>query len=108
MDKKLATLLSLVLSLMLLSGSAIADEENRVVKEPPEGDTLFNPPAANEPVIEEGEGIEPSFAEVDTDGDGRISEEEAADYEAVADNFKFVDEDNDGYLSDVEFMDLKE
>lgn len=60
-----------------------------------------------EPVIR-GEGVEPSFAEVDTDSDGKISEEEAAEYEAVADNFQFVDEDNDGYLSDVEFMDLKE
>lgn len=104
MNKKMVILLSLV----LVTGCAGTNDEEYGINEPPEGDTLLDPPAANDPVVEEGEGIEPSFAEVDMDGDGRISEEEAADYEAVADNFQFVDEDNDGYLSDVEFMDLKE
>ena len=105
MDRKLAILLSVILA----TGCAGTDNnEEYGINEPPAGDTLYDPPEANDPVVEEGEGIEPSFAEVDTDGDGQISEEEAADYEAVADNFQFVDEDNDGYLSDVEFMDLKE
>lgn len=101
--------LAILLGLVLVAGCATDNEEyGEVTNQPPEGDTTLNPPAANEPVVEEGEGIQPSFAEVDTDGDGRISEEEAANYEAVADNFQYVDEDNDGYLSDVEFEDLKE
>lgn len=106
MNKKLAILLSLIL--LSAAGCAKDNEEyGEVIKQPPEGDTALNPPAANEPVIPKGDGIQPSFADVDANGDGRISKEEAANYEAVADNFPYVDENNDGYLSDVEFEDLK-
>lgn len=102
--------LAILLGLVLAAGCATDNEEyGEVINEPPEGDTMLNPPAANDPVVEEGEeAVQPSFAEVDANGDGRISEEEAANYEAVAEYFPYVDEDNDGYLSDVEFEDLKE
>lgn len=104
MNKRFAILLGIVLA----GGCASNNDERYGIEEPPPGDTLYDPAAANEPIIEEGEGIEPSFAEVDANGDGRISEEEAENYEAVGAYFEYVDEDNDGYLSDVEFMDLKE
>lgn len=101
--------LAILLGLVLAAGCATDKEEyGEAINQPPEGDTALNPPAANEPVVEEGEGIQPSFAEVDADGDGRISEEEAANYEALAEYFPYVDENNDGYLSDTEFEDLKE
>lgn len=104
MNRKIVVLLSVIFAY----GCAATDpQEEQVINEPPRGDTTLDPAAANEPVIED-EGIEPTFAEVDVDGDGRISEEEAENYEAVADFFPFVDEDNDGYLSEVEFRDLKE
>ena len=100
---------AILLSIVLAGGCAGTNDDERYgIEEPPAGDTLFDPAAANDPIVEEGEGIEPSFAEVDANGDGRISEEEAENYEAVGAYFKYVDEDNDGYLSDVEFMDLKE
>lgn len=44
-----------------------------------------------------------SFAEVDANGNGLISEEEAQDYEALAGNFDQADANADGYINRNEF-----
>lgn len=44
-----------------------------------------------------------SFADVDTDENGLISEEEASAHGALADNFEQVDENRSGYVSRSEF-----
>ena len=49
---------------------------------------------------------EQSFADVDADANGLISEEEAAVHESLADNFDQVDANSSGYVSRSEFEEV--
>jgi hypothetical protein len=55
--------------------------------------------------IESGQE-EDSFAAVDTDANGLISEEEAGAVEALADNFDQADANDSGYLSRDEYQEV--
>lgn len=50
-----------------------------------------------------GEGPFPPFAQLDTDGDGRLGPEEAAAVERLGGQFKAADVDQSGYLDESEF-----
>jgi Ca2+-binding EF-hand superfamily protein len=49
---------------------------------------------------------EPSFSELDVNGDGRLSKEEAQADPRVAEAFEKADADLDGYLSLKEFISI--
>jgi hypothetical protein len=48
----------------------------------------------------------PTFAEVDTDGDGKISMKEASSWEGLMVGFDKADVDRDGLLSEAEYKKL--
>ena len=60
-------------------------------------------PATAELSAVDREAIEAAFARADTDGDGRLSRDEAQRFPEIAARFDELDEDRDGYLSLVEF-----
>ena len=49
------------------------------------------------------EAIEAAFARADTNGDGKLSREEAQRFPEIANRFDALDLDHDGYLSLAEF-----
>jgi Ca2+-binding EF-hand superfamily protein len=49
----------------------------------------------------------PTFDEVDTNGDGKITMQEASTYEGLMTTFDKADEDRDGLLSKAEYQKLK-
>lgn len=50
----------------------------------------------------------PSFMQLDADGDGRLSQQEAQADARVAEAFRSLDTDSDGYLSIDEFSALRQ
>lgn len=50
----------------------------------------------------------PTFAEVDTNGDGKISMKEASSWESLVAGFDKADADRDGMLSKAEYRKLAE
>lgn len=49
------------------------------------------------------QAIEAAFARADTDGDGKLSREEAQRFPEIAARFDELDRDHDGFLSLIEF-----
>jgi len=49
----------------------------------------------------------PTFEEVDTNGDGKITMQEASTHEGLMTTFDQADEDHDGQLSKAEYQKLK-
>lgn len=49
----------------------------------------------------------PTFDEVDTNGDGKITMQEASTHEGLMASFDKADEDRDGQLSKAEYQKLK-
>lgn len=49
----------------------------------------------------------PTFDEVDTNGDGKITMQEASHHEGLMTTFDKADEDRDGLLSKAEYQKLK-
>lgn len=49
----------------------------------------------------------PTFAEVDTNGDGKITMQEASSWERLMTSFDEADEDRDGLLSKSEYKKLQ-
>ena len=49
------------------------------------------------------EAIEAAFARADTNGDGKLSREEAQRFPEIAARFDELDRDHDGFLSLIEF-----
>ena len=60
-------------------------------------------PAAAELSAVEREAIEAAFARADTNGDGKLSREEAQRFPEIAARFDELDTDRDGFLSLIEF-----
>ena len=60
-------------------------------------------PAAAELSAVEREAIEAAFARADTDGDGKLSRDEAQRFPEIAARFDELDSDRDGFLSLIEF-----
>ena len=58
--------------------------------------------AAQESAVER-EAIEAAFARADTNGDGKLSREEAQRFPEIAAHFDELDRDHDGFLSFAEF-----
>ncbi len=50
----------------------------------------------------------PTFSEVDTNGDGKITMKEASSYEGLMAAFDKADQDRDGLISKAEYQKLKE
>ena len=48
-------------------------------------------------------GDTPRFDELDADGDGRLTQEEASQSDKVASYFSSIDRDGDGYVSRAEY-----
>jgi Ca2+-binding EF-hand superfamily protein len=53
-------------------------------------------------ILEQAAEFEASFAQIDVDGNGAISREEAAANKVLLDNFDIIDADRDGQISKVE------
>jgi hypothetical protein len=85
MNSKLAILLSLAMA----SGAALAGETG-----------------AREQGMGQEQQQAPSFSELDTNGDGLISEDDAQGHEWVADNFDQGDANADGYINQSEYDSL--
>ena len=49
----------------------------------------------------------PTFDEVDTNGDGKITMQEASNHEGLMTTFDKADVDRDGLLSEAEYQELK-
>jgi len=60
-------------------------------------------PAAAELSAVDREAIEAAFARADTNGDGKLSREEAQRFPEIAARFDELDRDHDGFLSLIEF-----
>ena len=60
-------------------------------------------PAAAELSAVDREAIEAAFARADTNGDGKLSREEAQRFPEIAARFDELDSDHDGFLSLAEF-----
>jgi hypothetical protein len=60
-------------------------------------------PAAAELSAVDREAIEAAFARADTNGDGKLSREEAQRFPEIAARFAELDRDRDGFLSFAEF-----
>ena len=60
-------------------------------------------PAAAELSAVDREAIEAAFARADTNGDGKLSREEAQRFPEIAARFDELDRDHDGFLSLSEF-----
>lgn len=60
-------------------------------------------PAAAELSAVDREAIEAAFARADTNGDGKLSRDEAQRFPEIAARFDELDKDRDGFLSLIEF-----
>ena len=60
-------------------------------------------PAAAELSAVDREAIEAAFTRADTNGDGKLSREEAQRFPEIAARFDELDTDHDGFLSLIEF-----
>ena len=60
-------------------------------------------PASAELSAVDREAIEAAFARADTNGDGKLSREEAQRFPEIAARFDELDSDHDGFLSLIEF-----
>ena len=60
-------------------------------------------PVAAELSAVDREAIEAAFARADTNGDGKLSREEAQRFPEIAARFDELDADHDGFLSLIEF-----
>ena len=60
-------------------------------------------PASAELSAVDREAIEAAFARADTNGDGKLSREEAQRFPEIAARFDELDRDHDGFLSLIEF-----
>ena len=60
-------------------------------------------PASAEVSAVDREAIEAAFARADTNGDGKLSREEAQRFPEIAARFDELDRDHDGFLSLAEF-----
>ncbi|MEP7102278.1 MAG: EF-hand domain-containing protein [Burkholderiales bacterium] len=60
-------------------------------------------PAAAELSAVDREAIEAAFARADTNGDGKLSRDEAQRFPEIAARFDELDRDRDGFLSLIEF-----
>jgi EF hand len=60
-------------------------------------------PASAELSAVDREAIEAAFARADTNGDGKLSREEAQRFPEIAARFDELDRDRDGFLSLIEF-----
>lgn len=60
-------------------------------------------PASAELSAVDREAIEAAFARADTNGDGKLSREEAERFPEIAARFDELDTDHDGFLSLLEF-----